>query len=35
MVDIYTRALHRALKAKVCGRGNASTEGVLADVLRA
>jgi DNA mismatch endonuclease (patch repair protein) len=35
MADIYTRAQRSALMAKVRGRGNASTEGVLAVVLRA
>ena len=35
MADIYTRAQRSALMARVRGRGNASTEGVLAVVLRA
>ena len=35
MADIYTRAQRSALMAKVRGRGNATTEGVLATVLRA
>ena len=35
MADIYTRAQRSALMAKVRGRGNATTEGALAAVLRA
>lgn len=35
MADIYTRAERSALMAKVRGRGNASTEGVLARLFRA
>ena len=35
MADIYTRAKRSALMAQVRGRGNATTEGVLAVVLRA
>ena len=35
MADIYTRAQRSALMAKVRGRGNVSTEGALAAVLRA
>jgi DNA mismatch endonuclease (patch repair protein) len=34
MADIYTRAQRSALMAKVRGRGNATTEGALAAVLR-
>ena len=35
MADVYTRAPRSALMAKVRGRGNATTEGVLAAILRA
>jgi DNA mismatch endonuclease (patch repair protein) len=35
MADIYTRAQRSALMAKVRGRGNVTTEGALATVLRA
>ena len=35
MADIYTRAQRSALMAKVKGRGNATTEGVMAKLLRA
>lgn len=35
MADIYTRAQRSALMARVRGRGNATTEGALAKVLRA
>lgn len=35
MADIYSRAQRSALMAKVRGRGNASTEGALAAILRA
>jgi len=35
MGDIYTRAQRSALMAKVRGRGNATTEGALAAILRA
>ncbi len=35
MADLYTRAQRSALMARVRGRGNASTEGALAAVLRA
>ena len=35
MADIYTRVQRSALMAKVKGRGNATTEGALAAVLRA
>ncbi|MCX8488152.1 MAG: very short patch repair endonuclease [Opitutales bacterium] len=35
MADIYTRAQRSALMAKVRGRGNATTEGALAAILRA
>jgi len=35
MADIYTRVARSALMAKVKGRGNATTEGVMAKLLRA
>ena len=35
MADIYTRAERSALMAKVRGRGNATTEGIMAKLLRA
>ena len=35
MADIYTSAQRSALMAKVRGRGNATTEGALAAILRA
>jgi DNA mismatch endonuclease (patch repair protein) len=35
MADIYSRAQRSALMARVRGRGNATTEGALAAVLRA
>jgi DNA mismatch endonuclease (patch repair protein) len=35
MADLYSRAQRSALMAKVRGRGNASTEGALAAILRA
>jgi DNA mismatch endonuclease (patch repair protein) len=35
MADIYTRAQRSALMARVRGRGNATTEGALATLLRA
>jgi DNA mismatch endonuclease (patch repair protein) len=35
MADIYTRAERSALMARVRGRGNATTEGALAGILRA
>lgn len=35
MADIYSRAQRSALMAKVRGRGNATTEGALAALLRA
>ncbi len=35
MADVYTRAQRSALMARVRGRGNATTEGALAALLRA